>query len=179
MLKSQDIVLALVMRLVPKIWNYPGVSAFTGQSASQCHISCQRLMAVRLLRQDPGEPWQVARANLLEFLVHGLPYCFPVVPGASTRGIATAHAAPFLADVFAAHDAVPVVWPTMDGTVRGHSVQPLHACQMRCLRQPDSEQIYRALVDIDLLRIGQSRERAWAKDDLARLLANTPPVRAT
>ncbi|MBA3586030.1 MAG: hypothetical protein H0W41_00150 [Chloroflexi bacterium] len=171
MLKAQDLICALAIRLVPHAWSYSSLSAFTGLSTSQSHIACRRLVDAKLLRQDEGAAWQVPAANLAEFLAHGVPYVFPARLGEATRGIPTAYSAPFVASAFvASNDAAPLVWPTMDGEVKGNSLEPLHPCQLRCIAKPGGEPIYRALVCVDLLRVGQARERAWATDTLNALL---------
>ena len=173
MLKAQDLICALVIRLVPQAWSYSSLSAITGLSTSQSHLSCKRLGEAKLLRQDPGAAWQVPADNLAEFLAHGVPYVFPARMGEATRGIPTAHSAPFVANAFAVGEATALVWPTMDGEVKGNSLEPLHPSQLRCLAKlskPAGEPVYRALVCVDLLRIGQSRERAWAGSTLRDLL---------
>lgn len=170
MLKAQDLVCALVARLVPQAWSYASLSAFTELSISQSHISCKRLRDAGLLRQDPGEAWLVSAPKLTEFLAHGVPYVFPGRVGEPTRGIPTAYTADFVAKAFVADQATPVVWPTLDGETKGSALDPLHPCQLRCIAKPGGEPVYRALVCVDLLRIGQSRERAWAKDYLLDLL---------
>ncbi len=169
-MKSQDVIYALVVHLVPRAWTYPSISDFSGLSASQSHMSCKRLREARLLRQEPGEPWLVSAANLTEFLTYGVPYVFPVTIGEPTWGIPTAYAAPFVQEGFVPGKYDPVVWPTADGKVQGNALDPLHACQLTCIDKPGGDSIYRALVCIDLLRMGQSRERAWAKDTLAEAL---------
>ena len=98
-MKSQDVIYALVVHLVPRAWTYPSISDFSGLSASQSHMSCKRLREARLLRQEPGEPWLVSAANLTEFLTYGVPYVFPVTIGEPTWGIPTAYAAPFVQEV--------------------------------------------------------------------------------
>ena len=171
MLKAQDLICALAIRLIPQAWSYTSLSAFTGLSTSQSHISCKRLGDAKLLRQDAGTAWQVAGLNLAEFLTHGVPYVVPARLGEVTRGIPTAHSAAFVASAFVAIEgATPLVWATMDGQMKGNSLEPLHPCQLRCIAKPGGEPIYRALVCVDLLRIGQTRERAWAADTLNALL---------
>ena len=171
MLKSQDLICALAIRLVPQAWSYSTLSAFTGLSTSQSHISCKRLGDARLLRQDAGAAWHVPALNLAEFLAHGVPYVFPARLGEATRGIPTAHSAAFVAAEFVSSEtAAPLVWPTLDGQMKGNSLEPLHPCQLRCIAKPGGEAIYRALVCVDLLRVGQTRERAWAADTLNSIL---------
>lgn len=171
MLKSQDLVCALVIRLTPQAWSYSSLALFTGLSTSQIYISCKRLCDAKLLRQDAGSAWQVPYLNLGEFLAHGVPYVFPARLGETTRGIPTAHSAPFVASEFAPSDgATSLVWPTIHGEVKGNSLKPLHPCQLRCIAMPGGDPVYKALVCVDLLRIGQTRERAWAGDTLNSLL---------
>lgn len=173
MLKAQDLVIALVIRLVPQSWGYATLAEFTGLSTSQIHLSCKRLRKSDLLRQDAGEAWHVPASNLSEFLTHGMRYVFPVRPGEPTRGIPTAHTAAFVASEFAVGaEVLPLVWPTVNGEVKGNRLEPLHPCQLRCIPRPGGEPVYRALVCIDLLRVGQARERAWAAATLNALLGH-------
>ena len=176
MLKAQDIVAALAVRLLPQVWTYHGLSNLTGISVSQCHSSCKRLREIGLLHDGVMNSWQVPSAQLTEFLVHGLRYVFPAQVGESTRGIPTAHSAPFVAEAFVVDAGAPaLVWPTIDGEVRGNRLKPLHDCQLRCIAKSGSDRIYRALVCIDLLRVGQARERAWATTILESLLSDAKP----
>ena len=67
------------------------------------------------------------RKAIYEFLVHGLPYIFPVRPGALVVGMPTAHSAPPLSATFGAAD--PVVWASSDGEVKGQEIFPFHPKQ--------------------------------------------------
>ena len=70
---------------------------------------------------------KVIRSALLEFLVHGLKYVFPIATGAISRGMPTGYAANPLKELFLSAEGEPVpVWPDPQGTVRGLAVEPLY-----------------------------------------------------
>lgn len=77
-----------------------------------------------------------------------------------------------------AHAALPLrerlvfaesyVWPTGAG-VEGRAVEPLHPCVPgACSSDPD---LYAALALLDALRVGRSRDRRLALEELEQLLA--------
>lgn len=97
------------------------------------HHSLARSTAATPPRLLPPEPPSrlaspksrtVNRSKLLELLTGGVPYVFAAAPGAETRGVPTAHAAPPLVDQFVG--ATPYVWANAEGTVRGQAVTPLY-----------------------------------------------------
>jgi len=109
----------------------------------------------------------VNKAALLEFVLYGLRYAFYVKPGALTRGMPTAHAAPPLTQLIAPANDVPV-WPDSEGTVRGYEVTPLHKAVPEAAKR-DLE-LYELLALVDALRIGRARERKLAQAELTRRL---------
>lgn len=102
---------------------------------------------------------RVNRQALLEFLVHGVRYVFPAVLGAEGPGIPTAVTAPGLEGKFTAAPAV--VWPDVEGATRGRSLVPLYG------RAPKAAladgYLYRVLALVDVLRLGELRERRVAQ----------------
>jgi hypothetical protein len=120
---------------------------------------------------DPSAPWLISGLGMVEFLSHGVPYVFPAKIGELTRGIPTAYAAAFVREAFSTTQSSPVlVWPIAGGPAKGNRMDPLHSCQLAFVKKPEFDPVYRALVCIDLIRIGQARERAWAVKKVADLI---------
>jgi hypothetical protein len=177
MLKGQDIVLLILLRLRPGTsWNYQRISRELGLSTSQCHLAIQRIRAAGLLSQDKANPWHVPEANCLELILHGVKYFFPPEIGAQARGIPTAGSVQFIKEHFASNDAkMSYVWPDPEGTISGSSLHPIHPCQLRFAPgKNDSASfdpgMYEAMACIDLLRMGRARERNWAAEELKKRL---------
>lgn len=154
-LKPHDVAVALQLAMTPDA-PYRSIAAQVGLSQGETHNAVKRLAKARLVRPDT----RVAHlGRLLEFLVGGVPYAFPAEIGAEARGVATAHAAPLLANEFP--DADPVVWPDLDGRQRGAAIEPLYAAAPATAR--NNPELYHLLTLVDALRMGQARERARAK----------------
>jgi hypothetical protein len=101
---------------------------------------------------------------ILEFLVHGLKYVFPVEHGPLTRGIATSYGAPPLSR-FIVRSSEPIpVWPYAEGSVRGVAFEPLYR-NVPVAALNDSG-LYELLALTDALRNGRARERKLAEDHL-------------
>jgi len=132
---------------------------------AEVHRGVRRLEGAGLLL--PGVR-QVNRQALLEFLVHGVRYVFPPVLGAETRGIPAAATAPMLADKLPS--VAPVVWAHADGQAQGQSLVPLYREAPRAALA--DAYLYRVLALVDVLRLGQLRERRVAQgmldEDLSR-----------
>ena len=113
------------------------------------------------------------RANLVRFVVHGLPFAFPARLGEVTRGVPTAWACPELKETtlwtLLVEELVPV-WPDPEGTVKGRAIEPLHGGVPRAV-QADKE-LYALLALIDVLRVGRARERAFAEEELQKSIAH-------
>ena len=123
-LKAQDVLVAVKLAAAtPGPWSYPQLAAALGMSASAVHASVRRCVASGLLARESHVP---NRAALLEFLVHGLKYAFPIERHGITRGLPTAHAAPPLRGKFAAPSDLPPVWADPNGSVRGEAIEPLY-----------------------------------------------------
>lgn len=165
MLQPLDIVLCL--KLASDDREFPGYEHLAlelGIALSSAHRSVKRLQHAGLVATtlSPIHP------ALLELLAHGVRYVYYVKPGELTRGIPTAHAAPPLSELIGASADVPV-WPDPKGNVRGYAVTPLHksapAAAMR------DTQLYELLALVDAVRIGRTRERKLAQDELRKRLA--------
>lgn len=166
-LKPQDVV--VLLKLVAwgrEEWSYQELAESLGMSASEVHAGLNRAFAAGLVDVDRRRP---VRAALEEFLLHGLKYMCPPERGAATRGVPTCHGASFVAEEFGPGDEPAPVWPHSKGEARGIAFEPLYRSV------PDAagrdKELYRLLVLTDLVRGGSARERAWAADQLKKVLA--------
>jgi hypothetical protein len=157
-----DIPVVLQLALTPGV-TYEALGRSTGQDIAKVHRAVQRLEQARLVLS--GER-RVALKGLLEFALHGLRFVFFPVLGPDALGVPTAHSAPPLADVIISDTAL--VWASVDGSVRGQSLQPLY--EAATLLPEKNPALYRALALVDALRVGTARERAIAAESLQTLL---------
>ncbi len=168
MLKPQDVVVALKLacrgRVPPP--KHADLAAELHLSASEVHAALKRLAAAQLF--NPVDR-RIVRANLREFLVHGLRYAFPAQPGPVVRGVPTALSAVALGTKVIAGADDAMVWPSPTGAARGKAIAPL----VRSV--PDAAAadpaLHQLLAVVDVLRVGRARERALAKAELERRLA--------
>jgi hypothetical protein len=167
-LKPQDVLVALKIWLLNGQVTLQQLSTSLGLSVSEVHAATKRGLQSRLLAMD-GKVCVAVRENLLEFLVHGVPYAFPPDRGGLTRGLRTAHAAPVLQGLFARSSAPPPVWPDPLGDTRGESFSPLY--RSAPLAAKIDAQLYALLALIDAIRGGRARDRAIATKLLAKRLA--------
>jgi hypothetical protein len=166
-LKPHDLVVAIYLSVHNGPWTYPRLSAALGLSASETHAAVKRAQASGLINLHTRK---AMKAELLEFLVHGVRYAFPVERGGLTRGLPTAHAAPPLNSriMTSADDARPV-WPDPEGTVRGEAWTPLYPQAADACRRDAS--LYEVLALVDAIRGGRARERAIAAAELTRRMS--------
>lgn len=166
-MKPQDIVVALSFFAIDAFATYAEKGKMLGMSASEVHAAENRLvfagLLVPMLKRIKKEPF-------LKFLIHGVPYAFPVALGEQTRGVPTAWAAPVLREHYVAGDQMAPVWPDPEGDVQGAAVKPLYRSVPRIARE--NPKLYELLALVDALRIGRARERRLAEDELHRLLKN-------
>ena len=130
-------------------------------SASEVSESLERSVIAGLISNDKKT---LMKSALLEFLEFGIRYVYPVIPGAITRGVPTAHSAPPLANFIQSNELY--VWPSAEGAARGQSIEPLHPkLPEACL---SDNKLYELLALTDALRIGRVREKQIAIDELRK-----------
>ena len=153
--------MALQLSLSAPAPSYASLGEALGMSASEVHAAVRRLGEARLL--DP-ETKEIRRSALRNFLVHGVPYAFPVALQEITRGMPTAWAAPAMGALKKDQSQLPPVWPDPEGKVQGQAVAPLYRSVPNAARKnPD---LYALLAYVDALRIGRARERKFAEEQL-------------
>lgn len=159
-MKSQDIIILLyICQYCDGSYKVMDISNALQISQSEISESIHRSRFARLIGQDK----YVARKSLTEFLIFGLRYVFPVVPGAMVKGVPTSHSAAPLRDIIASGND-HFVWKHRSGSLRGMEVEPLYkTVPVFCNELPE---LYELLTLVDALRIGQVREMNAAKDML-------------
>lgn len=167
-LQPRDVLVALKLHLaIDQLPAYAGLEVDIGLSASTIHRSVGRLIAARLLTQER----KVIRRSLFEFLKYGVRYAFYVQIGARTRGVPTAYSAAPLGDTIRGIED-PLIWPTVDGQVRGLAVEPLDpAVPVAASKDPH---LYELLALVDAIRVGGTRERKIAGMELESRLLKEP-----
>ena len=167
--------LKLVAKRNSKRWTYADLGKELFMSASQVFRSVERAEAARLLSTPTipppsdfgGEPqmWMCPNHNnLMEFLIHGVKYAFPVQRGGPTRGFPTAEAAAPLNQHFPQDFPLPPVWPHAEGPLRGIAFPPLYKNVPQAARV--DAKLYELLALVDALREGRTREKEIAIREL-------------
>ena len=101
----------------------------------------------------------VFRQGLYEFIVYGIKYVVPVIPGSRVKGLATSHSAPCMKNKIKAD--ITYVWPYKDGELLGSSILPLYKNQVQAALE--DERLYDLLAAIDAIRLRSPREFDIAK----------------
>ena len=130
-------------------------------SSSEISESLNRSRIAQLIDE---EKQHVFKKNLIEFLVHGLKYVFPEVPGTIGQGIPTAHSAPPLNRMIKSFEQY--VWEDINGDSKGLIITPLYKTMPKAARRDYN--LYELLALVDTLRIGKARERNIAEDELKK-----------
>lgn len=168
-LKPQDILVLLkLVAIGDQPWSYNSLAVELGMSPSEVHAAIKRALQARLAVKI-GDRVEPQRRNLEEFLAHGLPYVFIPEPGALTRGMPTAHAAPPLLGEFVATDEPPLVWPDPEGNERGQALTPLYKSAPFAAKR--DAKLYQLLAVVDAIRHGRARERKLGEKYLKEALA--------
>jgi hypothetical protein len=149
-----------------------GLEASLGISKTEVNASINRSISSGLAVKDrnSGRP-KPNRRNLCDFIVHGLKFVFPARPGAMTRGVPTAFAAPSLKSLLISAGEYIYVWPFAKGKAQGQSLEPLFKSVPEAVQK--DERLYEYLALVDAIRIGNQRENGLAAARISeRLLKN-------
>ena len=163
-MRPQDILILLkIVALEEKEWKQLDLANYLKISPSEVAESLVRSKFAMLIDAQKKKP---LKSNLLEFLIYGLKYVFPVSPGSETRGVPTAHSSPFMNKKIISNHAY--VWPYSEGKVRGSSIEPLFKSIPKIVET--DEKLYEFLAYVDAIRVGRAREQKIAKDMLSRMI---------
>lgn len=164
-MKPQDI-LILLKKITSsgQILSYHGLAESLGLSVSTVSESLERCKKAKLVDRDKK------RVNVLalqEFLIHGIAYVFPVEAGRVGRGIPTnSSASPIKENITGSSEIY--VWHYVKGTSRGQQIEPIYPTVPEAALRDD--ELYQLLVIVDALRIGHSREKSVAIEELTKRL---------
>jgi hypothetical protein len=170
-LKPQDVLVALKAFAHPESgWTLAQLAHELGMSASQVHASVRRATGAGFINaptQRWGDHYELRRASLIEFLVHGIKYVFVPQQGGIVRGMPTAYAAQPLKEHFQKSSEPPPVWPDPEGVIRGVALEPFYRSVPFAAKK--DERLYQCLALVDALRIGRARERKLAAELLTKM----------
>ena len=164
-MRPQDVAI-LLKKMTPQGRMMLGkdVAASLGISASEVSEAMERCRVAQLVDNSKS---RVNTLALKEFLVNGLRYVFPILPGSVVRGVPTAVSAPPI-NQYISSDGETFVWPYKKGTVRGQAITPLYATLPEAVERDND--LYRLLVIADTLRMGRARERNIAIQELDKYI---------
>lgn len=186
-LKPQDFLVSLkiaVQQLRRENCSYQQLASSCGLSPSDAHAAVKRACESRFLNVQPaGWPgsecvignYKVNTGAILEFGIHGLKFVWPGKDGPSRLGMPTGLAV--VADELdIVRGSVTQVWPTLDGTVAGESLEPWHpALPGACQQDLD---LYRLAAILEVFRTGGARATDQAKKAYERHLSPSNISRA-
>lgn len=159
-LKPQDllVLLKILTAYRDKAWRYSDLAKDLQMSQSEVHSAIKRAEMAKLYDPLTKRP---IRANLSEYLISGVRYSYPVVPGKISIGIATAHSAPPLNKAIVSEKGDSYVWPSRRGKTKGLCIEPLYsAVPNACAKD---EELYKLFALVDAIRVGRAREVELAK----------------
>jgi DNA-binding Lrp family transcriptional regulator len=164
-MRPQDIVILLkIILLGNNKWTFAEMADALQISETEVFFAMERNRVAGLINP---EKTQVNRLALRDFLIYGLKYVFPPQIGASTRGIPTAHSASPVKEKIA-ESTENFVWKYYKGTRRGNAILPLYAKIPQFIE--NDRELYELLAIVDTLRIGKSREKEIAIEELDKKL---------
>lgn len=160
-LKPQDVVILLkIVTLGNKDWMNNQLANDLGISPAEISCSLERCRMAKLIDNTKK------RVNILsfqDFMIYGLKYVYPILPGAIVRGMpASISADPIKRKISQGQDSY--VWPSKDGTHRGQAILPLYRTVPKACEKDSA--LYEMLVIADTLRMGRVREIEIAIEEL-------------
>lgn len=161
MLNGTDVLVLVWLTAHPGPWTFRSVGRDMGMDIAALHRSVGRLKGAKLLDSNR----QPNRANVEEFLLHGVSYVIPGNLGAEGRGIPTAWGVEPLRDALAGNGPSPV-WPSPAGTSRGPVLEPVSEAAVALASSHPEMSQWLGLVDA--IRVGRARERELAASELRR-----------
>lgn len=152
-MRPQDVVILLkISTMQGNAWRFQDIAESLKISPSEVSESLQRSSLAGLVSENKRT---VYTSSFLDFLVSGLKYVFPALPGAVVRGIPTAHSAPPINATIEA-GTENYVWQSAKGTLRGQAIEPLYKTVPDAI--VEDKALYELLALADVIRIGRARE---------------------
>jgi len=161
-MRPQDVVILLKIASTQKnSWMAKDIATDLHISNSEVSESLNRSKMAGLLDSSKKKLMNQA---FLEFVEHGLKYVFPAIPGSIVRGMPTAHSALPLENLIQSSE--DFVWPDARGISRGQSIEPLHPGVVQAAKKDNL--LYGLLALTDAIRVGKSREKKLAFDEIKK-----------
>lgn len=163
-LRPQDIVILLkILSIHSSDWLIMDLVQSLKISLSEVSESLDRSKFSGLLSDDKK---RVNKKGLYELIIYGIKYVFPAQPQALVKGIGTAHSYSEFKNEFSSN--IEYVWKSDDGDIIGQEIEPLYEKQV--IAAQNDIQLYKILALIDLIRIGNKREFAFAENELKSII---------
>ena len=168
-MKGQDVLVLLKLVVIGgREFRVHALAKELGISPSELSGSIHRSILAGLI--DPVDRGCI-RPALLEFMLHGFRYVFPVKPGEITRGMPTAHSAsPLKGKIISKID---YVWPLPRGQGRGQAIKPIY--KSAPVAAQNDPTLYKLLALADALRVGSTTERNMASEILKEMITREIP----
>ena len=170
MLQPSDIyVLCGVVAAGDSSWTYRELASRLGVPHALVQRALQRGEEADLYSSASRS---VHRANLEEFILHGLRFLAPAKLGRVVSGVPAAWAAAPVSRRIRETGDLPPVWPAAKGRVRGQALAPLHDAAAGAVE--DFPALGELLAIVDSLRAGDVRVRSVAGPMLMQALSAQP-----
>lgn len=167
-MKPMDILVLLKIFLWPHgKWTIRDIASSIYLGKSSVDRALKRMANVRLYDTASGK---VNVKNLQEFIIHGLPYVYPVKYGKKSSGIATAWSAPPLKSEIASGKNEKVIWSCDEGITEGLAMEPLSPSVPKAAL--NDNRLYEMFALIDAYRAGKAREKELARSIIIERLGN-------
>ncbi len=164
-MKPQDVLITLkIISFNSDDWRIIDIAYNLHLSSSEVHDGINRLHQSEIMHMRK----HVVKSHFVEFLIHGIKYCFPAILGMKSRGILTTHSSEFFKKIISDKKMDNYVWPSENGNATGISVNPLYKSVPEFVQK--DRFMYEYLSYIDAIRIGRKRERAYAEKQILKLL---------
>lgn len=165
-MRPQDVIILLKLSTLKntKNWHFYDIANHLKMSTAEISESLERSKMARLVSENKRE---LFRESFLEFLIYGVKYVFPVIPGRIVKGIPTAQSAPPLNKIIQINNEL-FVWKSSNGTIKGQEIQPLYKTIPEFIL--DNQELYELIALVDVLRIGKKREVQLAIEFLNKKL---------
>lgn len=161
-MRPQDVaILIKIVSLGAEPWQLSSLAHALSISISEVSESLNRSKLAKLIDYDKKK---INRQNLLELIEHGIKYVFPQQPGATVRGIPTAHSHPFIKKHVISD--INFVWPDSKGELFGQLIEPFYPKQIHAAKVDDN--FYKLMSLIDVIRVGKIRETKFALAELKK-----------
>ncbi|MBK8503110.1 MAG: MarR family transcriptional regulator [Saprospiraceae bacterium] len=164
-LYPQDVLILLMMVLEDKGPVYQkDIARRLHLSPAAVSYAVKRLKGLGLLSQDQSK---IMVQSLLDFVFYAIHLVFPAEVGSEARGILTANIQA------SQQTSKKYVWRSDRGEHFGQQVSPLY--ESVPLFVFDEPKLYQALACIDAIRVGNSREKKLAFNQLETMLKHHEP----